>query len=155
MPKVDHRQQHLFLDVGAPCAHGEVLLGHARQWAQSVFSRAHYLHSVPSGKSHYFRYQDALIAFALPANPFVAQFLVGKAGTVWELARLWAPDGHHKNLLTQAIAYAVGALSRLEGHIDALVAYADPTIGHVGYVYRAASWLYTGQSEETRAYLDK
>ena len=35
---------------------------------------------------------------------------------------------------------------------DALVSYADPNAGHKGGVYRAASWLYHGKSEEVRTY---
>jgi hypothetical protein len=35
---------------------------------------------------------------------------------------------------------------------DALISYADPNVGHKGGVYRAASWVYLGQSEESRAY---
>jgi hypothetical protein len=71
---------------------------------------------------------------------------------VWELSRLWAPDGHRDNLLTQAISEAVKKLRSLEP-VDALVSYADPNVGHTGGVYRAASWIPHGQSEENRVYV--
>ena len=35
---------------------------------------------------------------------------------------------------------------------DAVVSYADPNVGHLGGVYRAASWVDHGQSDESRAY---
>jgi hypothetical protein len=35
-----------------------------------------------------------------------------------------------------------------------LVSYADPNVGHLGFVYRAASWLYMGQTEDGRYYTD-
>lgn len=38
--------------------------------------------------------------------------------------------------------------------LDALVSYADPNAGHLGGIYRAASWLYDGQSEESRVYIN-
>jgi len=33
-----------------------------------------------------------------------------------------------------------------------VVSYADPNVGHLGGVYRAASWVEHGQSDESRAY---
>jgi hypothetical protein len=38
---------------------------------------------------------------------------------------------------------------------DAVVSYADPNAGHHGGVYRAASWVYHGKSEEVRTYRGK
>ena len=87
---------------------------------------------------------------ASPANKNIANFLLGWPGNVWELARLWAPDGHAKNLLTQAISAAVALICKLESP-DALVSYADPNAGHKGGVYRAASWLYSGRSKRFAA----
>lgn len=70
---------------------------------------------------------------------------------MWELSRLWAPDGHVPNLLTQAISAAVGVLRQHEKP-DVLVSYADPNAGHEGAVYKAASWISHGQCAEVRAW---
>ena len=128
-----------------------VLDSEDRKRAIETLRAHHYTHSVPSGKSHYMQYADALVVWSIPANKNIAQFILGWPGRVWELSRLWAPDGHAKNLLTQAISAATGALRRIENP-DAVVSYADPNVGHKGGVYRAASWIYHGQSEEARAY---
>lgn len=130
-----------------------VLLGQDRDFAAEVIRRSHYTHSVPSGKSHYVAFKNALVVWSIPANKNIAAFILGWPGNVWELARLWAPDGHEKNLLTQAISAAVEVIVRLE-RPDALVSYADPNAGHKGGVYRAASWIYHGKSEEVRTYRD-
>jgi len=127
------------------------LLGDERTQAQETIKRNHYTRSVPSGKSHYVQFGDAIVVWSIPANKNIARFVLGWAGNVWELSRLWAPDGHEKNLLTQAISAAVKVIVRLE-RPDALVSYADPNAGHKGGVYRAASWLYHGKSEEVRTY---
>ena len=113
----------------------------------------HYTHSVPSGKSHYVAFGDCIVVWSIPANKNIAKFILGWHGNVWELSRLWAPDGHEKNLLTQAISAAVNVIIR-EERPDALVSYADPNAGHKGGVYRAASWIYHGKSEEVRSYRD-
>ncbi len=152
MPNVNSPQRHLFLDVGVPTETLHILVGHERLWAQGMLTQHHYLHSVPSAKSYYMRYGDALLVYAIPANPQIARFILGEDGHVWELSRLWAPDGHRRNLLTQAIAASARMLRHCEPALDFLLAYADPSAGHTGHIYRAASWTYTGQSDETRAY---
>lgn len=123
----------------------------ARQFAADIIRANHYTRSVPSGKSHYIQFEDCFIVWAIPANKNLARFLLPDGGTVWELARLWAPDGHKPNLLTQAISVATKAIKQLENP-DLLVSYADPNAGHSGGVYKAASWIYHGQSEEVRVY---
>lgn len=117
----------------------------------------HYTRSIPSGENIFTQFEDALIVFSRPANKNVSKWLLGADNMVWELSRMWAPDGHRRNLLTEAIAVCVeefaSAVSRLSsGTCTALVSYADPNAGHTGTVYRAASWAYLGQSEESRYY---
>ena len=128
------------------------LVGVCRQAAISIIVEHHYTHSVPSGKSHYIAYDQAIVVWSIPANKNIANFILGWNGVVWELSRLWAPDDHAPNLLTQAISYAVKLIKKIENP-DALVSYADPNEGHHGGVYKAASWVYHGQSEETRCYI--
>lgn len=130
-----------------------VLLAADRKAAEQIIRQHHYSHSVPSGKSYYVQCGEAIVVWSIPANKNLAKFVLGCAGNVWELSRLWAPDGHAKNLLTQAISASVGVIKRLEKP-DALVSYADPNVGHHGGIYRAASWVYHGQSEEARYYRD-
>lgn len=120
----------------------------------------HYTHSVPSGESIFTQFEDAIIVFSRPANKNVSNWLLGGDNLVWELSRMWAPDGHRRSLLTEAIAVCVeefaGAVKRMSaGTCAALISYADPNAGHAGTVYRAASWSYLGQSEESRYYTDK
>jgi hypothetical protein len=135
----------------------KVVTGDERASVAQVIRERHYTRSVPSGKSHYvvtyrnpFVY-EAIVIWSIPANKNIASFVMGGPGKVWELARLWAPDGHEKNLLTQVIKLATRIIVELENP-DALVSYADPNVGHKGGVYRAASWIYHGKSEEGRAY---
>lgn len=115
----------------------------------------HYTHSVPSGKSYYFGFEDAVVVFSIPANKNIAKFLLGYPGKVWELSRLWAPDGHRENLLTEAISYSITELRKKQPDVETLVSYADPNVGHKGGVYKAASWVFLGQCEESRNYQDK
>ena len=129
-----------------------VLVGEARREAIKTIKRRHYTRSVPSGKSHFMAFRDAIVVWSIPANNNIGRFVLGwDGGVVWELTRLWAPDGHEKNLLTRAISFAVKRLIEIENP-DAVVSYADPNVGHLGGIYRAASWIDHGQSDESRAY---
>jgi hypothetical protein len=120
-----------------------LLLDGARRQAESTIKLHHYTRSVPSGKSYYVGYGEAVVIWSLPANYYAARhFLPGiDDARVFELTRLWAPDGHERNLLTQAIAEAVRELKTVEPEVD--------------LVYRAASWIEAGRSEEVRAWRHK
>jgi len=112
----------------------------------------HYLKSVPSGKSHYYSHDGAIIVFSIPANYNTSRFLIGEPKGVWELSRLWAADDHAPNLLTKIIKIAIRQLRLDEPDVVALISYADPNAGHQGGVYKAASWQFIGVSEESRGY---
>jgi len=128
-----------------------LLEGDSRREAIETIRTKHYTRSVPSGKSYYLEYEQAIVVWSIPANKNIASFVLGYAGKVWELSRLYAPDGHERNLLTRAISAAV-AFIRVREKPDALVSYADPNVGHHGGVYQAASWLYHGRCDKTRMY---
>ena len=129
------------------------MTGEERSRAVAQIVAGHYSHLVPSGKSYYVGFEDAIVVWSIPANKNIAKFVLWEGAVVWELSRLWAPDGHRDNLLTEAISKAARILAERE-RPDALVSYADPNAGHSGGVYRAASWLYHGRSEESRVYID-
>jgi hypothetical protein len=140
---------------GSGSAFIALLSGIWRERAIQTVRTNHYTHSVPSGKTHWFEYRSALVAWSIPANNNVSKFLIGEPNRVWELSRLWAPDGHEPNLLTIAIAATLRELRAMEPDLLAVVSYADPNAGHHGGVYRAASWMYLGQCEESRYYVDE
>lgn len=99
-----------------------------------------------------YHHDGAIVVYSIPANKNLAAFLFDGHVEVRELARLWAPDGHRANLLTEAIAASLASLRKVT-ECQAVVSFADPNHGHHGGIYQAASWIYTGQSEETRVYI--
>ena len=134
------------LDTSMNC-----LVGLSRARAKTLIAENHYLGTVPSGMSYYFDYDDAIVVYSIPANKNISHFLLGYKGSTWELSRLWAPDNHRKNILTEAISISAKRLVGLVD-VDCLVSYADPNAGHHGGVYKAGSWHCCGQSEEGRSY---
>lgn len=94
----------------------------------------------------------AVVVYSIPANKNLSTFLFSGRVEVRELARLWAPDGHRPTLLTEAVSASLKALRAASG-CESVVSFADPNHGHHGGIYQAASWIYTGQSSETRVYI--
>ena len=67
-----------------------------------------------------------------------------EAKNVLELTRLWILDGTPKN----TESYLIGnSLRLLPKEYDVIVSYAEIGAGHVGVVYQATNWLYTGLSD--------
>jgi len=99
-------------------------------------------------------FDSVFFAFSIPANKNISGFLLGEPKSVWELSRMWAADGHERNALTKSLKKSIARFKELEPAAKALVSYADPNVGHAGFVYRAASWVSMGQSEEGRYYVD-
>lgn len=122
------------------------------QEAKAIIIPNHYTHSFPARWSRTYRVDAALVTFAYSANPWLEKFLFHDAVGLLELARLYAPDGHEKNLLTRAIATAIRQLRIDVPGCEAIVSFADPLHGHHGGIYQAASWLYLGRSINPLAY---
>lgn len=126
---------------------------------RQLIATNHYTRSLPSGDSVFTQFENAVLVFSRPANKNISRWLLGGDNLVWELSRMWAPDGHRPNLLTQAIPICIKQfqLTLVREGVpipEALISFADPNAGHSGRVYIAASWVFLGESEETRLYRD-
>ncbi len=92
---------------------------------------AHYAHRVPAIEH----------AFGL--------FISKQISKVLELNRLVVKDGLPKNSLSWFVSRCMWQLPQP----SFLLSYADAAHGHVGYIYQATNWIYTGMSEGKRVYL--
>lgn len=64
------------------------------------------------------------------------------------LTRLWLSDQLPGNSESKFIGVVPRALKR-HTSLKFLLSYADPSRGHVGTIYQATGWLYTGLSQRT------
>ncbi|MBI4235867.1 MAG: hypothetical protein HY688_00730 [Chloroflexi bacterium] len=62
------------------------------------------------------------------------------------LTRLWLADELPSNSESRALGVVLRALRR-HTSVKFLVTYADPGQGHLGTIYQATGWLYTGLSQ--------
>ena len=67
------------------------------------------------------------------------------------LTRLWLSDELPGNSESMVLGRVARELRR-HTSVRFLLSYADPSRGHVGTIYQAANWLYTGLSGPTPLY---
>jgi hypothetical protein len=116
----------------------------------------HYLHSMPGGT------RLAFGVFLGPRLMGAATFGVGPKNAYrlvegaspddsLTLTRLWLSDDLPLNGESRVLGIALRCLRR-HTSVKFLVTYADPAQGHLGIIYQATNWLYTGLSEAMPLY---
>ena len=124
--------------------------------ARRLLERVHYLHSLPGGTCLAFGAflgPCLLGALTLGVGPKMAHCLVDGASPddCLTLTRLWLSDELPQNCESRFLGIALRALKR-STTIKFLLTYADPSQGHLGTIYQATNWLYTGLSEAMPLY---
>jgi len=119
--------------------------------AKDICKNKHYLHRVPSIVAHYGLYKDELllgvITFGVPPSPYLMK-ICGEEykGAVLELNRLWCYDISPRNSESFLISQGIKLLKRDKPNIKILVSFADAREDHLGYIYQASNWFFTGWS---------
>jgi len=124
--------------------------------ARKLVESHHYLHSLPGGTCLAFGVfldQRLLGALILGVGPKNAYALVAGAAPndCLVLTRLWLSDELPRNSESRLLGIVLRSL-RKHTQVKFLVSYADPAQGHVGTIYQAANWTYTGLSEAVPLY---
>lgn len=118
--------------------------------AQNLVIENHYLHRKASAMFAYGLFDNdnllGVIIYGKPASPSLCTGVCGpdESPNVIELTRLWIQDGTPKNTESFFIG---GTLKMLPENYDIVVSYAEIQAGHVGTVYQATNWIYTGMSD--------
>ena len=124
--------------------------------ARKLIERWHYLHSLPGGTQIAFGVFGGarlLGAVVLGAGPALAYRLVEGAGIgdCLTLTRLWLADELPNNCASRVLGIVLRAMRRYT-EVKFVFSYADPSHGHVGTIYQASGWIYTGLSQATPSY---
>lgn len=84
-----------------------------------------------------------VISYGIPASRTLCKGVCGEdeRDEVLELTRLWTIDDSPRNLESWFIANTIKDID-----YDIIVSYADSNENHIGYVYQATNWLYTGMT---------
>jgi hypothetical protein len=119
--------------------------------ATEVVVKNHYLHRRGPASSCFGLFDNygslvGVITYGTPASPSLCRGIAGEDETkhVTELTRLWIADITPKN----AESFLIGnSLKMLPVDKDIVVSFAEIRAGHVGTVYQATNWIYTGMSD--------
>jgi hypothetical protein len=121
----------------------------SKKSANRVITTYHYLHRAAACSFAYGLFLQGkivgVVMYAPPASPSVCKGVCGddEAHNVIELVRLWVSDNVPKN----GESYLIANTLKLIPH-EIIISYADPAYTHVGTVYQATNWIYTGLSSK-------
>ena len=101
-----------------------------------------------------------LIGVLVYGNPVGSNSLAAisdglKKKEVLELTRLYIDDGYGKNIESLSISKSIKWLKQYWPKLKYLISFADPEQEHVGTIYQATNWLYTGISAKDEWYIIK
>ena len=119
------------------------------QTAANMVKTYHYAHRVPSITYAIGMYVDGVLAgcatFGPPASSKTSKAVCGDkySGIVLELNRLYVHEWAGRN----SESWLIGRSFKLLSRPAILVSYADTGKEHIGYVYQATNWIYTGLSD--------
>jgi hypothetical protein len=121
--------------------------------AKQIVVRHHYLHSLPGGTKLAFGafVEGKLLgAITFGVGPYNAFALVEGAhpDDCLTLTRLWLSEKLPSNSESRVISVCLRYLRKYTA-LKFIITYADPAQGHVGTIYQATGWIYTGLSEAT------
>lgn len=88
----------------------------------------------------------------IPRNNAEAICGLQYAPNVMELTRLAVYDWAPANVESWFIGQALHRLREDHPRVKVLVSYADSSVGHVGTIYQATNWIYTGESTNDVVY---
>jgi hypothetical protein len=116
--------------------------------AQQVVVTHHYLHRKAPCSQAFGLFDHAgelrgVVMYGTPSSSALRAGIAGKdqASNVVELTRLWIDDSTPKNSESYLIGNSIKHCAK-----EIVVSFADTSQNHLGIVYQATNWIYTGLS---------
>lgn len=109
----------------------------------------HYSKSVPVTQYIYNIWNDkdewcGVIIYGSGANPSIAEVYDKWAGQVIELERVALNGKQGHGTTSTAVSLSLKMLKKEAPWVDLIVSYADLDQNHMGILYQATNWIYTG-----------
>lgn len=121
-----------------------------------VMVNHHYSHTAPQAQVNLGFYINddrftlgselsTVIMYASGANRYISSIIEGTTqDDVFELVRLFSYDWAPKNIESYCIGQSFKWLKKNRPDKKYVISYADLNFGHIGTIYQATNWLYTG-----------
>lgn len=121
--------------------------------AQKIVIENHYLHrKAPCSFAFGLFEEEEIVGVIMYGTPSSAPLRKGICGkeevmNVIELTRLWTKDGLPQNTESYLIGNTIRKVNK-----EIVVSFAEINQGHVGVVYQATNWIYTGLSAKRNSW---
>lgn len=117
--------------------------------ANDVVQRCHYAHRRASAVRSFGLFSKSpnrlvgVVIYGISASHSVEKSICGEeeSRNVYELTRLYVDDGLPKNLESYLVGNTLKLLDK-----ELIISYSDTACNHIGVVYQATNFLYTGLS---------
>jgi hypothetical protein len=116
--------------------------------AQQIVVQHHYLHRKGPCSQAFGLFDNlgelrGVVMYGTPSSSALRAGIAGKdqANNVMELTRLWIDDSTPKNSESYLIGNSIKHCAK-----EIVVSFADTSQNHLGIVYQATNWIYTGLS---------
>jgi len=137
-------------------------LRHMKPTSAKLFMRRwHYTHTCGNIVcAHGFYVENrlsAIVSYTPPVGRHLPNSILenGIYSEFLELQRLFTHDRLPKNSESKCVSMSLKRLKQDYPKVVVVVSYADSGAGHVGYVYQATNWIYTGKaSNELKIFID-
>jgi hypothetical protein len=93
------------------------------------------------------------VLFSRGANKNLGSFAKLKSLEVCELTRVAL--NKHITQVTKIISFCIGYLQKNSPGLRLIISYADKNQNHIGIIYQAGNWVYTGETPPNYLYKDK
>jgi hypothetical protein len=133
-----------------------LLVANASQEAAEYAAKNwHYSKCLPVGKLVKYGVWEnekfiGVVVYSRGASPYLGRAMNLDQTEVCELTRVALTN--HEAPVSQIVAITLGLLKKDNPALRAVVSFADPKEGHVGGIYKAGNWLFTGTSNPATEY---
>ena len=117
----------------------------------------HYARRMPPISFAFGLYKDKVLVgvmtYGKPPSSPLCDGVCGKENSrlVYELNRVCLHDNLERNVASYFMAKTFALLPKPL----ILVSYSDTSVGHIGYIYQATNWIYTGLSDKRTEWREK
>jgi len=132
-----------------------ILRSISRKNAVKLVELYHYSHAIPANCSlflgvYFNSILSGCICFGESVGRRMKEIVLGtKRGEYLELVRLALSPKMPKNSESRTIAVAIKLIRKRYTYVKWLVSFADENENHLGIIYQATNWLYTGKGGGT------
>lgn len=128
------------------------MAGTSHEAAKFACERWHYSGCLPSGKLVKYGVWESsefigVVIFSRGASPYLGEKFNLKQTECVELTRVALTN--HESTVSSIVAKTIKLLKENNPKCRLVVSFADPEQGHLGGIYQAGNWIYSGRSNST------